>query len=397
MHVLIADKLADFVSDDLQAAGFTVDVQPQLSADELPAAAANANVLVVRSTKVTAETIHAARPLSLIIRAGAGVNTIDLAAASERGVYVANCPGTNTLAVAELAIGLMIAADRQIAPATLDLRAGQWNKKKYSAARGLAGRTLGIVGFGSIGQAVARRAQALEMPVIAWSRSLTDEQARAASVERVTSLDDLAALADVVSIHLAMNDDTRGLIGEKFFSAMNNEAIFVNTSRGEVVDTAALQSAIENKQLRVALDVFENEPTSGEAAFDQTELAGLVTATPHIGASTSQAAEAVAREVVRIATEFHNSGKPPGAVNLCDKSPATTNLVVRHYNRVGVLAGILDGLREEGVNIEEMENVIFQGSKTACCTLSLDRTPSSELLTTLGADANIINIACESG
>lgn len=395
MHILIADKLADFVSDELQKSGFTVDVQPQLTAEELPAAASQANILVVRSTKVTAKTIQAARPLSLIIRAGAGVNTIDLNEASRRGVYVANCPGKNTAAVAELAIGLIIAADRQIAAATLDLQNGKWNKKKYSAARGLAGRTLGVVGLGAIGQAVARRAQALEMQVLAWSRSLTEQQANELAIERVQSLEDLAVLADVVSVHLAMNDDTRDLINEAFFSNMKPGAIFVNTSRGEVVDEAALAGAIQQKQLRVGLDVFADEPAGGEADFAKTELAGQIVGTPHIGASTLQASEAVAAEVVRIVREFHSSGKPPGAVNLCDKSPATTNLVVRHFNRVGVLAGILDGLREQGVNIEEMENVIFQGAHAACCTLSLDSAPSTELLAKLNADANIINVTCE--
>lgn len=395
MHILIADKIAASVIDRLNELGCVVTMEPDLTAEDLPGAVGKASILVVRSTKVTAETIAAAKPLSLIIRAGAGVNTIDLNAASSRGVYVANCPGKNTAAVAELAIGLLIAADRQIVPASIALRAGKWKKKQFSAAHGLAGRTLGIVGLGAIGRAVAVRAQAMEMNVVAFSRSLTEQEAESLEIERASSLEDLAAVSDAVSVHLAMHEETRGIIGASFFEQMRTGALFVNTSRGEVVDEAALKQAIDAKQLRVGLDVFSGEPAGGEADFASTDLASMIAATPHIGASTAQAADAVADEVVRIASEFIRTGKPPAAVNLCELSSATFNLVVRHANRVGVLAGILDGLREEGVNVEEMENVIFQGAEAACCTLSLDQAPSAEFLQTLASDENIINITCE--
>lgn len=395
MHILIADKIAASVIDRLNELGCVVTMEPDLTAEDLPRAVGKASILVVRSTKVTAETIAAAKPLSLIIRAGAGVNTIDLNAASSRGVYVANCPGKNTAAVAELAIGLLIAADRQIVPASIALRAGKWKKKQFSAAHGLAGRTLGIVGLGAIGRAVAVRAQAMEMNVVAFSRSLTEQQAESLEIERASSLEDLAAVSDAVSVHLAMHEETRGIIGASFFEQIRPGALFVNTSRGEVVDEAALKQAIDAKQLRVGLDVFSGEPAGGEADFASTDLASMIAATPHIGASTAQAADAVADEVVRIASEFIRTGKPPAAVNLCELSSATFNLVVRHANRVGVLAGILDGLREEGVNVEEMENVIFQGAEAACCTLSLDQAPSAEFLQTLASDENIINITCE--
>ena len=161
MKVLIADKLSERTVQTLQDIGLDVDVHPDLSADDLPNAVADVNVLIVRSTKVTAATIEAAPAISLIIRAGAGVNTIDVATASSRGVYVTNCPGRNKDAVAELAIGLLIACDRRVVDATVDLRNGDWEKKEYGKSRGLKGRTLGVLGMGMIGQAVAARGRGL--------------------------------------------------------------------------------------------------------------------------------------------------------------------------------------------------------------------------------------------
>jgi D-3-phosphoglycerate dehydrogenase len=367
-------------------------VQPNLTAETLASAIRETHILVVRSTQVPAEAIAAAPQLALIVRAGAGVNTIDVAEASRRGVYVANCPGKNTAAVAELAIGLLIAADRGIVDATLALRSGKWRKKQFGAARGLKGRTLGILGYGAIGRAVAERAKGLEMRVAAWSRSLTPEAAEAEGLEFASTPRDLAETSDAISVHLALTGDTRGLIDQEFFQALRPGALFVNTSRGEVVDTAALKRAIAERGLRVGLDVFEGEPAGGEGDFEDKELAAAITATPHIGASTDEASQAIADEVVRIVEVFLKTGRPPGVVNLCARSPATHQLVVRHFNRVGVLAGVLDGLREEGVNVEEMENTIFAGADAACCTLHLDQPPSQQLVARLRGDPNILHV-----
>lgn len=392
MKVLIADKLSPATVTALEAFGLTVETRADLSAETLPAALGDTNILVVRSMKVSAAAIEAAPQLSLIIRAGAGVNTIDLVAASSRGVYVASCPGKNTAAVAELAIGLIIACDRQIVEATNSLRGGLWQKKRFGSARGLKHRTLGIVGFGEIGRAVAVRAAALDIQIVAWSRSLTPEAAEQAGIGHASSLLELATKSDVVSVHVAYSKETKGLIGRSFFDAMRSGAIFVNTSRGEVVDTAALKAAIAAKSLRVGLDVFENEPAGGESPFEDVELAKLTVGTPHIGASTDQAAEAIAAEVVRIVAVFLKTGRPPNSVNLCARSPATHHLVVRHFNRVGVLAGVLDLLKQEGINVEEMENIIFDGAKAACCTLRLDQAPSTDLLAALRRNESVIHL-----
>ena len=392
MKVLIADKLSTQLEQTLRDLGIELDIQPDLTAEQLPQAIGQAHALVVRSTKVSAETINAGRKLSLIVRAGAGVNTIDTVAASSRGIYVTNCPGKNSAAVAELAIGLLVACDRRIVDASTDLRAGKWRKKEYGKSRGLRGRTLGIVGAGTIGRAVAHRGRGLGMRVAAWSRSLDPARAAELELEYCESPVELAQRCDAVSVHLAASPETRGFVGREFFQAMRQGAIFLNTSRGEVVDQDALVGAIAQRGLRVGLDVFADEPSGGEASFAETALARCITATPHIGASTEEAAEAVAEEVVRIVRAFHETGKPPNPINMCVSSPATHSLVVRHYNRVGVLAGILDLLREEGINVEEMENTIFDGAEAACCTLLLDAAPSAAAITALEQNELILQI-----
>ncbi|MEO1999268.1 MAG: NAD(P)-dependent oxidoreductase [Planctomycetaceae bacterium] len=395
MKILIADKLSRDAVEAFEALNLDVDFRPDCTAEDLPNVVAGFNVLVVRSTKITQATIEAADQLSLIVRAGAGVNTIDVVAASAQGIYVSNCPGMNSDAVAELTLGLLIACDRRIPDATAALRNGQWLKKEFGKAPGLKGRTLGILGMGSIGRIVARRARALEMNVLAWSRSLTPEKAQQWDVTFAQSPLDVARQSDAVTLHLAAGNDNRHMVDAEFLEAMSDGAILVNTSRGTLVDSEALKSAITRKGLRVGLDVFENEPGSAHATFEDTQLAGIVCCTPHIGASTDQASEAIAAEVVRVVSRYRESGRPPHAVNLCQRTPATHSLVVRHFNRVGVLAQVLNLLREEGINVEEMVNTIFDGASAACCTLQLDEAPSEVLLTKLASQEAVLQIQIE--
>jgi len=393
VKVLIADKLSSAVPSSLEAMGLQVESRPELSAEEIPQALEGVGILIVRSTRVIAAAMEQANDLSLVIRAGAGVNTIDLPSASARGIYVTNCPGKNTAAVAELAVGLLIAADRQLVEATNALREGSWEKKRFGVAHGLRGRKLGILGFGAIGRAVAERAVGLGMEVCAWSRSLSPEAGQAYDIEVAESPIALARISDAVSVHLALCEETRHLVGRDFFAAMKPGAVFINASRGELVDTGALLEALDTKHLRVGLDVFEEEPAGGTASFSQTDLARKIVCTPHIGASTNEASEAIASEVVRIVEVYLKTGCPPVAVNLCDQSQAACHLVVRHYNRVGVLAGILGGLREQEINVEEMENVIFDGGEAACCTLLLSQKPSAEFVAALESQAVILHVA----
>lgn len=392
MNILVADKLSQKALTALQDIGAKVDFQPDLSSEQLVDAIQHKEILVVRSTRVTSDIIRSADDLSLVIRAGAGVNTIDLKAASDRGIHVANCPGENTSAVAELAIGLLIAADRRIVFADRDLKNGQWRKKEYGKAKGLATRTLGIIGFGAIGSRVAQIARAMGMTIMAWSNNLTPEIVKEENIIQVTDLLDIARRCDAISLHISSSPETFHLVDKSFLQEMKTGAILINTSRGEIIDTHALMDMIPQKDLHVAMDVYQDEPGSGEAEFSQTDLLEKVTGTPHIGASTEQASDAIAAAVVRIVNSYMQTGKPLHAVNIQSKSPARVNLVVRHFNRVGVLAGVLDALKSEGINIEEMENTIFEGGKTASCSLLLDDPPSSKLVDDLSHQEHIIQV-----
>ncbi|MEO6326755.1 MAG: NAD(P)-dependent oxidoreductase, partial [Thermoanaerobaculia bacterium] len=246
MKVLVADKFEESGLTGLKALGCEVLFEPKLDGAALGArlAESGADVLIVRSTQVTAAEMEQGKALALIIRAGAGVNTIDLEAASARAIAVSNCPGKNSIAVAELAWGLILALDRRIAEQTADLKAGVWNKAEYGKAKGLAGQTLGVIGLGSIGREVVARAKAFAMPVIAWSRSLDEAGAQALGVARAASIHELALASDVVTVHLALDKETKGIVDAAFFGAMKPGSFFVNTSHGEVVDGAALAAAV---------------------------------------------------------------------------------------------------------------------------------------------------------
>ncbi|HEX8185717.1 MAG TPA: 3-phosphoglycerate dehydrogenase [Blastocatellia bacterium] len=384
MKILIADKFPESGQAELSRDGFEIVYEPELKDAALVSATGStgADVLVVRGTKVTGQMLEAGR-LSLVVRAGAGYNTIDVNTASARGIYVANCPGKNSVAVAELAFGLILALDRRIPANAEDLKKGRWNKKEYSKARGLFGRTLGLIGVGRIGQEMIPRARAFGMPVIAWSRSLTPERAEQLGIEMKSSPLEVAASSDIVSVHVALKDDTQNLIDEKVLEALKPGSFFINTSRAEVVDQSALERVVRERGVRAGLDVFAGEPTGGTGTVEDGifKLDGVI-GTHHIGASTDQAQQAIADETVRIIREYKQTGRAPNVVNLAKKSPATHLLVVRHFDRVGVLATIFDLLKKAGINVQETENIVFEGAAAAVARIHLDQAPSGE---TLGA------------
>ncbi len=375
MTVLVADTIAQVGIDALERAGHEAIVRPGLSGDALPEALSEyaPQALVVRSTRVPAEALDASPPLGLVVRAGAGYDTIDVRGASERGIFVANCPGKNSVAVAELTMGLILALDRRIADNVAEARAGRWNKKKYARAEGLKGRRLGVVGVGSIGTAVIERAKAFDMNVIAWSRSLTPDAAERLGVGRRGDPREVAADADVVTLHVAATPDTERLADRAFFEAMPEGAVFVNTSRASVVDEAALAWAVDAKNLRVGLDVVAGEPAQKEADFEHPLARHPnVYVTHHIGASTQQAQNATAEEAARVVNTYDETGAVPNCVNLAKQTPATHQITVRHRDKVGVLAAVLDEMRGAGWNIQEMDNLIFEGAQAASAGIRFD-------------------------
>jgi D-3-phosphoglycerate dehydrogenase len=401
MKVLVADKFEQSGLQALTAAGCEVLFQPDVNGEMLVAAIreSQAPVLVVRSTQVTEQMLDAG-VLSLIVRAGAGVNTIDVAAASKRGIYVSNCPGKNSVAVAELAMALILAIDRRIADNVADLRAGKWNKKEYAKAKGLKGQTLGLIGFGHIGQEVARRARAFGMDVLVWSRRFAADAAagaEAAAAHDITitsSVEELVSRADIISVHLALTKDTRGFVNADLLKHARQGAYFINTARAEVVDQAALVAAAREKALRMGLDVFANEPSAAAGAFEDPIVAEpMVYGTHHIGASTDQAQEAIAAETVRIIRTYKDTGKVPNVVNLCKQTPATHMLVVRHRDKPGVLAHVFEYLRVAQLNVQETENIIFDGAQAAVARINLDGAPSERALDAMqSGNADILDL-----
>lgn len=381
MTVYIADKLPDQAISELEKTGQTVINNPGASASDLDKGLQNANVLIVRSTVVSKSCIEKSPNLSLIVRAGAGVNNIDIEAASNLGIYVANCPGKNAIAVAELTMGLIINLDRYLAENVSDFRAGKWNKATYSKADGLYGKVLGIIGTGQIGREVIKRAQAFGMPVIAWSRSLTPEAAEKLEVVYAESIEEVASKCDILSVHVAMNADTKGIISKDILTGLKDGAYFINTSRSGIVDEDALHGELKSGRIKAGLDVFNDEPEfkKGEFSSRFQELENVYVS-HHIGASTNQAQLAVASDAVDIVRGYVQEGQVRNWLNRCEHTDAPWQLVVRHYDKPGVIANVMNELKEADINAQELTNVIFEGKQTACCTIQLDAEPLPEIM-----------------
>ena len=381
MKILIADKLHQDAVHALVESGCEVKVAPGLKAEDLPDHISGFDTLVVRSTKVSKKTLLADRRLKLIIRAGAGYDNVDVSTASQEGIYVANCPGKNAIAVAELTMGLILSCDRQIPEQTALLRSGKWDKKRFSKARGLFGLSLGLVGAGSIAREVAKRARSFGLEVIVWSRNITPARAQEMGASAASSLEELAAAADIVSVHLAATQETKGIVGKEFLAAMKPGSFLINTSRGSLVDESALGTAINEKQIRVGADVYANEPASAPADFrwplsDSEGFAG----SHHIGASTNQSQAAIAAEVVRIVTQFRVDGSVLNCVNRANKRNNSCLLRVRHRNKPGVLAQVFQVLSEAHINVEEMENILYEGLEAACARIQLASQPNEAVI-----------------
>lgn len=312
MKVLVADKFPDIYIQQMKDKGLEVIYQPKLGENDLPEAAKEVDIVIVRSTVVNEKTINDAKNLKMIIRAGSGVNNIDTKAATAKKVWVTNCPGKNSIAVAELAIGLMVALDRRIAHNVIDFKKGIWNKAEYSKAEGLFGKTIGIIGTGNIGREVAKRAKAFGMKVIGYDVIQSPDT----SIEYMSSVEEVVKNADVISVHLPSKPETKGMFNQKMFDLMKKGAIFINTSRPQVVDEDALIKAVQEKGIKAGVDVFADEPEGKDGAV-KSKLQNIdnIYVTHHIGASTEQAQDAVAEETVRIITEFVEKNNVINAVN----------------------------------------------------------------------------------
>ena len=375
MRILVADTLPEPQLGKLRSRGHDVRYEPELTAADLPNVIADTEILVVRSTIVGSQTIHAAENLGLIIRAGAGTNTIDTDAASEHAVFVSNVPGKNSVAVAELTMGLILALDRHIPDNVAGLREESWQKARFSKARGLKGRRLGLIGLGAIGLEVAVRARAFGMKVLSLKRDqrpedLTEEIAEL-GIRLYPDLESMLPECDYVSLHVPAVPGTVGMVDERFLELMPDGSCLVNTSRADVIVADDLRAALDTRDIRVALDVFPDEPDAGEAVFS-SDLAKhpKVYGTHHIGASTQQAQESVAKQVVKIIDDYCDGGVK-SVVNLAEPMTHTTVVGVRHVDQVGVLSRVFSVLRAGHINVEQMENHVFAGALAAKAVIHL--------------------------
>jgi D-3-phosphoglycerate dehydrogenase len=397
MRLLIADKLHPRAIEELRTLPLEVVYEPELTKESLEKRLQGVGVLVVRSTPVTATALEGAKQLNLIVRAGASYDTIDVRAASKRGIYVANCPGKNASAVVELVLGMMVALDRRIPDAVASLRAGKWERPEFGKAEGLHGKTLGIAGMGAIGRELAQRARCFGMNVVAWSRSLTPGRANELGVTYAASIDELAAKSHVLSLHLALVERTRHVVNRRVIGLLPDHAVVINTARADLIDMEAMLEAVDKRGVRLGLDVYAEEPR-GSKAFAATDLfrssssGGIVYGTPHIAAATDQAQLAIASETVRIIRSFLLEATVPNVVNVSSSSASRFNMVIRMMDKVGTFANVLMVLKRHGINVEEVTNTVFEGGVAACAKLRLLSRPTEACLAEIKAFEEVLHV-----
>jgi D-3-phosphoglycerate dehydrogenase len=351
MKIVIADDLPRSAVSLLAAIdGWTVDATPGRPLPDLLTALADADALVVRSaTKVTRDVIAAAPALRVIARAGTGVDNVDLDAASARGIVVMNAPGANSISVAELALGQMLALARHLPAADAAMKAQRWEKKKFAGVE-LRGKTLGLVGLGRIGQEVAARARAFEMQIVAHDPFISAELAEKIGA-RLASLDEVCAEADFLSLHLPVTPQTRHLLNADRLARCRRGIRIVNTARGELIDEAALAEALKSGQVAgAALDVFQQEPP---ADWELAQLPSVV-ASPHIAASTAEAQELVGVETAAAVRDYLRDGIIRNAVNVPSLSPDDFTRLrpwVSVAERLGSLVAQMGQARMTGIGV----------------------------------------------
>ncbi|WP_320046850.1 NAD(P)-dependent oxidoreductase [uncultured Ilyobacter sp.] len=382
MKILIGCEFPEPALAELRTLSENVVYKPGLAPKDLEKEILDTGILVVGRNRVTPEAISGAKSLQMIIRAGTNTTNIAIPEASDAGVFVANCPHKDAIAIAEMVFGMLIALDRRLLEASAAMRGGTLAEALAEDATGLAGRTLGMLGFGPVELALAKRARAFGMKTIAWSPTLTPEAAAEAGMEFGAWPREVARRSDMVSIYAPEHDRDEILVDEVFLRDLRKGAYLVYTGSPVALDQDALIEVAQERELRVAYDLFTPQiPTSNAGRF-QSRLQALQNAigTNHLGDRTQQAVEATAMEVVRIVRSFLVTGELVNCINLVEHSPATWQLVLRLEDTVGVLASILDHIRADGINIEEMVSRVFTGARAAWCLIALDERPSTDAL-----------------
>lgn len=399
MKVLIADLFSQSALDELATSGIEVVYEHALNGDSLKNALTTIapNVLVVRSTKVTSEHIQAATGLELIIRAGAGVDNIDIAAASKYSIFVANCPGKNSVAVAELVLGHILSVDRRLPENYTLLKQGKWNKGAFAECTGIKGRKLGIVGLGAIGREVAVRARSFGMEICGFDPFVTPEGAHQMGVEFLPSIEEVARASDIITFHVPSTPSTKGVINSHLLSVCRENIVIINTSRGDLANEAEILKELDARPgFWYACDVYSGEPAAKECDFVHPLASHpKVYGSHHIGASTKQAETAIGLEALRIIVQYSRTSKVDAGnlVNMQTKTTAKHALVVRHNGHA--LLPVLNELNVKGCSVQEVENKAFKDGAAFTATVCVDGEESAlaEVLAALGGQHGIINLS----
>ncbi len=326
--------------------GIEFDVRTGLKGDALRKSLAEFDGAICRSgVQIAADALEGNRRLKAIVRAGVGTDNIDKDAATRCGIVVMNTPGGNTLSTAEHTIALLLALSRNIAPAYQSLMAGRWERNKYMGTQ-VAGKSLGVIGLGRIGMAVARRARALEMVVLGYDPFLSREKAQELGIEPVESVDAMLPRVDYLTVHTPLTDETRGLIGAAQLAKMKPGVRLINAARGGIYDETALVEGLKSGQIAgVALDVYATEPCTDSPLFG---LPGVV-CTPHLGASTEEAQTQVAVEAVELLVAYLTTGAIRHAVNVASLDPKTLASLRGYLDVAYRLGMLLAGLEPSGL------------------------------------------------
>jgi D-3-phosphoglycerate dehydrogenase / 2-oxoglutarate reductase len=383
-RVLIADELSPAAVAVLEERAVLVDVRTGLAEADLAAMIGDYDGLAVRSaTKVTARVLAAAGNLKVIGRAGIGVDNIDLAAATSRGVVVMNTPFGNSVTTAEHTIALMLALARQLPAADRSTRAGRWEKSRFVGTE-LAGKALGLIGCGNIGSIVADRAQGLKMRVIAYDPYLASERARDVGVDKV-ELDELLARADIISLHAPLTESTRHLLDAGALAVTKPGVRIINCARGGLIDEEALAAAIVSGHVAgAALDVFAEEPPRSSPLFALEE----VIVTPHLGASTAEAQENVAVQIAEQIADYLTTGAVINALNMAPVSPEEAPRLKPYMKLAGQLGSFAGQLTETGLR---SATITYAGQVARLNTRPLTATLLQGLLAPLLASVNMVN------
>jgi len=382
MHALIVDPLPAEAKAGLEALGLRVTEDTNLGAHNLPGAVQDVDILVVGRTRVTRRTLEAAPRLRVVVHAGSGADVVDLAAASERGVFVSHCPSADAAARAELALGLIVGLDRQLHR--------PYPQPSAASALGLRGKTLGLFGYDATARCLQGIAAGLGMRVDVHSDAMTTALASEARVKRVASADELFASADIVSLHPEGTEVAQMATASRI-AAMAKGATLINISRRGLIDLAAAKGALEAGVLRLGLDVYDPDDYGDEVPFAADAFPGLL-ATDRLASATAEAADAIASTVVGHIEQYLLTEQVPDCVNLGTLPGGVGTLIIRYRQGESVLATVFDALRDAGVAVLAVHTGTFRDRVAAYAHITVDRTPTPGLIAAITRHPHVIRL-----